>query len=46
MANVAGEMQRARAVLCRLEQEIAKLAPHPGKKGLRASWSRAGFADG
>lgn len=30
MASVAADLQRGRAVLCRLEQEIAKLAPHPG----------------
>ncbi|PRW44978.1 Regulator of telomere elongation helicase 1 [Chlorella sorokiniana] len=28
-ANVSGDLHRGRAVLCRLEQEIAKLAPSP-----------------
>ena len=29
-ANVSADLHRGRAVLCRLEQEIAKLAPSPG----------------
>ena len=29
--HMAADLQRARAVLCRLEQEVAKLQLHPGK---------------
>jgi hypothetical protein len=28
---MAADLQRARAVLCRLEQEVSKLQLHPGK---------------
>lgn len=30
-ANLSADLHRGRAVLCRLEQEIAKLAPSPGE---------------
>ena len=31
MANIAPDLHRARAVLVRLEQEVAKLQLHPGE---------------